>query len=116
MDYALAKRLKDAGWPQPNFISAYAVRWMYPSNRNSIPFGELPKIRAYAPTTDELIEALGNQLHATFHDVGLPVRVYRTIDSPRVEGENLRIALSELWLTPEVQKAIHLAVKRTQQT
>jgi hypothetical protein len=113
MDYELAKRLKDAGWPQPigdnlgepsslfGLFDKPGGCWLYgPDDSNGAPE------RAYAPSTDELIEALGNQLHATFHGAGLPVRVYRTADSPSIGGETLQIALAELWLTPEVQEAI----------
>jgi hypothetical protein len=114
MDYALAKRIKDAGWPQPEFDIIRApldINGIYRGGgyvyENDAKWDDQATERAYAPTTDELIEALGDQLHATFHGAGLPVRVYRTADSPSIEGETLQIALAELWLTPEVQEAIN---------
>jgi hypothetical protein len=97
MDYKLAKRLKDAGWPQPKcFVEP--ERWRYSED-------EFEFECAYAPTTDELIEALGDCLSGVRQkgDRWLAWTRYIGKHQTGAEGESIRLALSELWLMPEVQ-------------
>jgi hypothetical protein len=102
MDYALAKRLKDAGWPQPDFRAGSDCEGDYI-------YSEDLQETAYAPTIDELIEALprdydGYALTITADigrggfKAGYPTKY--------VWGDTLWIALSELWLTLEMQEAL----------
>jgi hypothetical protein len=105
MDYALAKRIKDAGWPQPIASEATGSYLAEPGSTASKYHGILQEPRddtAYAPTTDELITALprdydGYALTITADigrggfKAGYPTKY--------VWGEILDTALAELWLT-----------------
>ena len=123
-DYALAKSLKDAGWPQPIAAEAEGVYLAEPGSTADACHGILQEPRddtAYAPTTDELIEALPKSIdwygrtpllqmgthsdHETFY--ARYVDDYCSLEEVCADGcETIRIALSELWLTPEVQETL----------
>jgi hypothetical protein len=104
--YALEKRLKDAGWPQPRHtlgnLHALGGRYLRGDDGSY----------AFAPSTDQLIGALGDYLIGTYRNVNRCSWVAHGSTSPARtaectgEGPTLRIALAELWLTPEVQEAI----------
>lgn len=106
MNYELAKRLKDAGWPQPEYGKPVRGEWIVePGAFNDV----------YAPSTDELIEALGDCftfLHRTrgaltfVANSNVRLRGLADIGCALAGGAKPDIALAELWLTPEVQEAL----------
>jgi hypothetical protein len=107
MDYKLAKRLKDAGWPQPE-VSPDPDENQYPG-KFVFEHDDFDAEDAYAPTTDELIEALiltGWSLEFSYGPATRKAdhrwEARCGFDAFR-HGANLRIVLAELWLTPEVQ-------------
>jgi hypothetical protein len=124
MDYELAKRLKDAGWPQPaEFEDCPDGQYVWEREPRDSIDRELVLEKAYAPTTDELIEALPRYIPRLGGFAELRIIAgsehwfagYEWADYGwQVVTRELtpRIALAELWLTPEVQEAIHLAAKR----
>jgi hypothetical protein len=106
MDYALAKRLKDAGWPEPEVYPAqdanqYHGKFVFEHDGFEAEY-------AYAPATDELIEALiltGWSLEFSYGPKRKPPFHWEAMCGIKAfgGGRTLNIALAELWLTPEVQ-------------
>jgi hypothetical protein len=61
MDYALAKQLKEAGFPQREDRSAlYPRGYVLSGTKNGVANSQ--KDRAYPPTLEELIEACGTNI------------------------------------------------------
>jgi hypothetical protein len=119
MEYALAKRLKDGGWPQPE-VSPDPDENLYPG-KHVFEHDDFDAEMVYEPTTDELFEALPKYLE----NIGKArdTLVIRWEASPlgggqwavgynsmqhnkKYRSQKLRASLSELWLTPEVQAEI----------
>jgi hypothetical protein len=104
MDYTLAKRLSDAGWPQPE-VSPDPDENLHPG-KHVFGHDDFDAKMVYVPTTDELIDDLprgydGYALTVTADiwrggfKAGYPTKY--------AWGNTLETALAELWLTPEVQ-------------
>jgi hypothetical protein len=93
--YALAKRFTDAGWQRRDFETG-----------NWITDPECRTKRNYLPSSDELMGDLGDILAGLIRwdDPGQWTAAGRTSSAICCgEGASVRVALSELWLMPEVQ-------------
>jgi hypothetical protein len=120
MDYNLAQRLKEAGWPQPSgnsleepiglfgLFDKPSGCWLYsPDDHLADPE------RAYAPSLNELLRELPRVINGD----SFRLDAYEDSDKwcagyvvPEIEDDDPRVALAELWLTPEVQEAIKINV------
>lgn len=107
MTYELAKKLKDAGFPQEG--SGFMLPFLPSYNDGFTPVQRVEE--CYAPTLSELIEACGKD----FYDLSLNqyrkenkwevrYRLEKEIDGepfykyPKLEGSSPEEAVAELWL------------------
>lgn len=99
MEYELAKRLKDAGFPQKE-------RSIIVGNEDSFvaDMGHLDQY-FYIPTLEELIEACGEDFRALFHKVKIGGKMWNWcaeafLDDEYAEyGDTPSIAVANLWLS-----------------
>jgi hypothetical protein len=93
MDYKLAKELKDAGFPQGGNGT-----WVYPLTALMIRSSD----RVYAPTLEELIEALGDRMYSLVRHKNGFFKAFSTDDAENMmdvsQGDNPTEAVARLWL------------------
>lgn len=103
MDYILAKKLKDAGFPQrDNRIALYPSGYVLRGAKKGIE--ESRVVRAYPPTLSELIEACGNDFGelANYGNGKYGACVYSFADENHkewIDGKTPEEAVANLWLS-----------------
>lgn len=93
MKYKLAKKLKEAGFPQEGKGKMGLEAWR-------IGEGKIHKRTAYIPTLEEIIDACGDKFHVIDRVVDKEWRAYGVTTSPKLyfRGETPLEAVAKLYI------------------
>lgn len=101
MNYSLAKRLKDAGFPQAKDDKGTLRQegsYLFPEGTNlSLSQKKLTKLIAYAPSLPELIEACGEDFVSLVNGGG--AWFANAVDKRVESGVTPEEAVAELWIS-----------------
>lgn len=101
MDYSLVKRLKDAGFPQSEYLgSKYLWEFSHRIYQIGIDVRPIGGESAYVPNTEELIEACGENIESIHFLPDMNMVTAHSVTSFGIVSKSITLlgAVAELWL------------------